>query len=143
MAGPLRVYLVEDSPILRRLFASSLVGVGAEVVGWSADATTALEELRDFRPDVVMIDISLASGNGFDVLRGLQEQDWASHAIKLVLTNHMTQEYRELGFELGAHRYFDKTNETSQAIRFVGSIVDAEARRVTRSRHEAAARAHS
>jgi DNA-binding NarL/FixJ family response regulator len=143
MAGPLRVYLVEDSPILRRLFTSSLGEVGAEVVGWSADATTALDELRDFRPDVVMIDISLASGSGFDVLRGLQEQEWASRAIKLVLTNHMTQEYRELGFELGAHRYFDKTNETSQAIRFIGSMVDADTRHITRSHHHTAARAHS
>ena len=142
MPGPLQVYLVEDSPILRRLFTSALVGVGAEVVGWSADAQSAIEQLPRLQPDVVIIDISLASGTGFDVLRGLQDQPWANDAIKLVLTNHMSEDYRELGFELGAHRYFDKTNETSQAIRYVAGIAEGDARRRSRP-HHAVATAHS
>jgi len=143
MGAQLHVYLVEDSPILRRLFTASLDGVGAQVVGWSADADTAIEQLSDLRPDVVIIDMSLHSGSGFDVLRALHAQEWANEVIKLVLTNHGTDEYREQSFELGADRFYDKTRETAQAIRFIAGLAEAQAHHIAQERRPTAVPARS
>jgi DNA-binding NarL/FixJ family response regulator len=143
MAGRLDVYLVEDSPILRRLFAAAITESGAVVVGWSADARKAIADLPTLRPDMVVIDISLASGSGLDVLRALHHFDWARATVKVVLTNHVSAEYRELGRQLGADRFFDKSLETSQAMRFIAGMAASRSRSCGQARERAAEPVHS
>lgn len=143
MAGRLEVYLVEDSPILRRLFSAALMEAGVKVVGWSADARKAVADLSKLRPGVVIIDISLASGSGLDVLRALRDFDWASAMLKVVLTNHTSAEYRELVHRLGADRFFDKSLETSEAMRFIASLAEPEGTSPRHAREGAAEPAHS
>ena len=106
MPKPLQVYVVEDSPILQRLLASTIASAGAELSGCSADAQTAIADVFAAEPDLILIDIRLASGSGFDVLRTLQEQSLAPKAIKVVLTNYADCEYHDLCVRLGADRFF-------------------------------------
>lgn len=122
MAGQLRVYLVEDSPILRALFSAAITEAGAQIVGWTAQSAKAISDLSELRPDVVMIDISLASGSGFDVLRALRNLEWSASAVKIVLTNHASAEYERLSEELGADRFFDKSIEITAALRFIAAL---------------------
>jgi DNA-binding NarL/FixJ family response regulator len=143
MAGRLEVYLVEDSPILRRLFSATLTEAGVKIVGWSADAHKAIVDLSTLRPGVVVIDISLASGSGLDVLRALQDFDWGCAIVKVVLTNHASAEYRELVRRLGADRFFDKSLETSEAMRFIASQVESKNSRSRQAREDVAEPAHS
>ena len=120
---PLQVYVVEDSQILQGLLESSIAAAGAEVCGRSGNAEEAVEDIFAFNPDVVVIDISLKSGSGFDVLKALKEHNLAPHATKLVLTNH--PEYRQVCTLLGADRVFDKSIEMSQALALIGDLVRA------------------
>lgn len=122
MAEPLRVYLVEDSPILRALFSAAITEAGARIVGWTAQSAKAIADLSRLRPDVIVIDISLASGSGFDVLRALRDAEWSASAVKVVLTNHASDEYERLSEDLGADRFFDKGSETSAALRFIAAL---------------------
>jgi DNA-binding response OmpR family regulator len=124
MAKPLRVYIVEDSAILQRLLVSAVLAAGAQVIGCSADAQTATSDLFVQQPDLVVIDISLSSGSGFDVLKALHDHNLAPGAIKLVLTNH--PEYHDLSLQLGADRFFDKALETSKALAYIGALAAAE-----------------
>ena len=119
---PLQVYLVEDSPILQRLLSSAIEAAGAEVSGSSAYAQTAIDDVFALQPDLILIDIGLASGTGFDVLRTLQDQSLAPAAIKVVLTNHADAEYKNLSVRLGADRFFDKASETSQALALISTL---------------------
>lgn len=143
MAGPLEVYLVEDSPILRRLFTAAITEAGAKVVGWSADAQKAISDLSMLRPDVVVVDISLASGSGLDVLRDLHDFDWSRATVKVMLTNHAGAEYREVARHLGADRFFDKALETAQAMRFIASLAAPSRPSSRQAREKETASAHS
>jgi len=124
---PLQVYIVEDSSILQRLLASSIQASGAELVGCSGSAQRAVADLSWLQPDLILIDISLHSGTGFDVLRALQERRMLRGAIKVVLTNHANAEYRNLSYRLAADHFFDKT-ETSQVLALIDGLA-AERRR--------------
>ena len=119
---PLQVYVVEDSPIMQRLLTSAIETAGAELSGSSADAQTAIGDVFALQPDLILIDISLASGSGFDVLKTLQDHSLAPGAIKVVLTNHANAEYQNLSVRLGADRFFDKSFETSQALALISSL---------------------
>jgi DNA-binding NarL/FixJ family response regulator len=122
MRQPLQVYIVEDSPIVERLLAAEVVEAGAEVSGCSADAETAIGEVFALEPDVVLIDIDLKAGTGFEVLRVLQEQSLAPDAIKIVLTSYANPEYRDLSIKLGADRFFDKSSETPEALALIDAL---------------------
>ncbi|HET7380837.1 MAG TPA: response regulator [Gaiellales bacterium] len=125
MGESLRVYLVEDSPILRALFSAAITQAGGRIVGWTAQSAKAIADLSELRPDVVVIDIALASGSGFDVLRALREPNWTAPAVKIVLTNYASAEYERLSEELGADRFFDKSIEMTAALRFIGALAQA------------------
>jgi DNA-binding NarL/FixJ family response regulator len=116
---PLRIYVVEDSPLIRRSLASVIAEAGGELVGVSADAETAIKHMVVHDPDVILIDIRLASGNGFDVLRALQQHNLAPGARKVVITNYAHDEYKALAIKLGADKFFDKTHEMSQAVELI------------------------
>jgi DNA-binding NarL/FixJ family response regulator len=120
---PLQVYIVEDSPIIQQLLASAIAAAGAELSGCSADAQTAIADLFALQPDLVLIDIRLASGSGFDVLKALQDHSLVPAAIKVVLTNHANTEYQNLCVRLGADRFFDKSSETAQALALINTLV--------------------
>ncbi len=122
MPKPLQVYIVEDSQIVERLLVSAIVAAGAEVSGSSADAETAIGDVFALQPDLIMIDIGLASGNGFDVLKTLQDHSLVPGAIRVVLTNHADAQFQNLSLQLGADRFFDKSSETSQALALISAL---------------------
>ena len=134
---PLQVYVVEDSPIIRRLLASTIEAAGAELIGYSANALTAIADLGALQPDLILIDISLASGSGFDVLKALHEHSLVPEAIKVVLTNHADAECRNLSLRLGADRFFDKASETAQALALINTL--AAERRLAAFRNRSSA----
>jgi len=137
MPKPLQVYLVEDSPIAQRFLSSAIAAVGAELDGCSDDAQAAIADVFALQPDLILIDISLASGSGFDVLKALHEHNLVPEAMKVVLTNHADAECRNLSLRLGADRFFDKASETSQALALINTL--ATERRVATFRNRSSA----
>jgi len=104
------IYLVEDSgPVLARLEAM-LTGVpGTRIVGRACGAREAISEILAIQPNVVLCDLNLREGTGFDVLRALTDR--APEIECYMLSNFATQPYRRLAAELGARDFFDKSNE--------------------------------
>ena len=119
---PLTVYIIEDSPIILRLLSGAAEAAGADVVGQSDNAENAIRELSQLTPDLILIDIALRSGTGFDVLEALQAGHHASAAAKVVFTNHATAEHRDRSFQLGATRFFDKASEGWQALEMIAKM---------------------
>jgi DNA-binding NarL/FixJ family response regulator len=128
----LRVYIVEDSAILLNLLVAVVESADAEVVGTSDNAERAIRELPGLKADLILLDIALRSGTGFDVLRALQSCGNAAPVSRVVLTNYTTTEYRRNSFRLGATHFFDKSSECSHAIALITKL--AAARRTGRAR---------
>jgi len=122
MPKPLQVYIVEDSRITQRLLGSVIEATGAELSGCSADAATAIRDVVALQPDLILIDIGLASGSGFHVLKALQDRSLVPGATKVVLTNYVSAEYKNLCLRLGADQFFDKSSETMQALGLINAL---------------------
>jgi DNA-binding NarL/FixJ family response regulator len=104
------VFIVDDSPLIRdrlRAFLGELPGVHA--VGEAAGADAAIAAILEARPEVVLLDLQLAQGSGFDVLRAVR--DAAPEIDVYMLSSHSAYPYRELAERLGARGYFDKARE--------------------------------
>jgi DNA-binding NarL/FixJ family response regulator len=104
------VYLVEDAPLVRQRLLELLEGVpDTRVLGISARAGDAIREILAERPDVVIVDLHLAEGSGFDVLRAVHEA--APEIAVYVLTSFAAEPTRRVAARLGASGFFDKTTE--------------------------------
>lgn len=121
-AKPLQVYVVEDSDIVRRLLTSAIESVGGELVGAADNAGQAIHDLRELKPHLILVDLVLASGSGFDVLGALQAGGAARGAVGVVFTNHVTSEDRERSFLLGASYFFDKSTQGRQALELINKM---------------------
>ena len=107
---PLRVMVIEDSRLIReRLLDLIATCDGFEVVAEVETEAEALAELSRRRFDAVVVDLQLREGSGFGVLTALRRQD--RRPLTMVLTNTSTRPVRERCLALGAHHFFDKSNE--------------------------------
>lgn len=71
---PVRVYIVEDEPLIVATIETALKKSGYTVVGDSDNAADALREIRLFLPDLVFIDIRLESEiSGIEVAHQLDK----------------------------------------------------------------------
>jgi DNA-binding NarL/FixJ family response regulator len=105
----MKVFLVEDSPLLRERLMALIESVGASTVGHADGAREAIDGILAARPDVVVLDLHLKEGNGFDVLRAVAKE--APEITFFVLTNHPIDSFRAVATRLGARGFFDKSTE--------------------------------
>jgi DNA-binding NarL/FixJ family response regulator len=106
----MQIYLVEDSSAVRdRLIAMLDAIPNAQVVGHAATADAAIAGILESRPDLVVLDLHLAEGSGFDVLRAVRPQ--ASGIEFFMLSNFAADPYRQLAARLGATGFYDKSKQ--------------------------------
>jgi DNA-binding NarL/FixJ family response regulator len=123
------VYLVEDSPLVRERLLEMLDAVpGAHVVGMATRADQAAREILDVRPDIVVLDIRLEQGSGFDVLRAIRER--APETEVYMLSNFASDPYRHLAMQLGARGFFDKCNDFARVRDVVSNRVAQASRQL-------------
>ena len=105
-----KVFLVEDSPpVLDRLI--SLLGAlpNTQIVGHASGAEAATRGILAARPDLVVLDLRLAQGTGFDVLLELHGK--ATGIDVYVLSSFSYAPYRRQAEQLGALAFFDKSTD--------------------------------
>ena len=72
----IRVCLVDDQTLVRQGIRSLLaLDDGIEVVAEAGDGRQAVELIPQVRPDVVLMDLSLPDGSGYDLLEHMAGND--------------------------------------------------------------------
>jgi two-component system OmpR family response regulator len=100
-----RVLVVDDEPTLAELVTMALRYEGWEVRS-AGNGLTAVRLARDFRPDVVVLDVMLPDLSGLDVLRRLREH--TPNLPVLFLTAKDAVEDRIAGLTAGGDDYVTK-----------------------------------
>jgi two-component system, OmpR family, response regulator RegX3 len=104
MAGRRTILMVEDETSITEPLAEALdrEGFDTRVAGTVADA---LEQAASELPDLVLLDVMLPDGSGYDVARTLRER---SKVPIIMLTARGEETDRIVGLELGADDYIVK-----------------------------------
>jgi two-component system, OmpR family, KDP operon response regulator KdpE len=140
------VLLVDDDATLRSTLGIGLRAEGHDVL-IAADGRTALEALRDDKPDLVVLDLGLPDVSGIEVLRRLRA--WSTTPV-VVLSARAESTEKVQALDLGADDYVTKPFGMEEllariraAARRAGSdvpvleagdlVIDLPARRVTKA----------
>lgn len=123
--APLRVFLVEDSALLRDRIVQAVSMPGRiEVVGHADTEKTAIDGINRCLPDAVIVDIQLREGSGLSVLSSVTQMIWIRLPVLIVLTNHALPEYAKACRALGADYFFDKSTEFEHVDSVLQSLAD-------------------
>jgi DNA-binding response OmpR family regulator len=115
-----RILIVEDESALRAdlLDYMRLNGFQVSGAGGAAEMWTALDDAE--RPDVVILDVSLPDGNGFDLAGDLRAK---INCGIIMLTAHGDSESRVRGFDSGADIYLVKHTSLREILAAVQSLI--------------------
>ena len=81
-----RILLADDSPDFRRQAARFLAAEpGYEVIAFAASGAEALEKSEQFKPDVILMDLSMPGMNGFEATRRLKARAGAPRVVIMTL----------------------------------------------------------
>lgn len=106
----MEIFLVEDSALVRERLQQMLSQVpGAHVGGHATQARAAIRDILASKPDVVVLDLKLDEGSGFDVLKEVHSREPGIDFY--MLSNFASEPYRRYALRLGALDFFDKTTE--------------------------------
>lgn len=128
MNSPLRVFVIEDSPILLERIAEAIADQPSLILVGTADCEKeALAKIRTLKPEALVVDIKLREGNGLNVLAQLKwgEGDDAKPKI-VVFTNYPRQEYLRNSKQLGADYFLDKSTQFSDLPKVLIGLSDDE-----------------
>ena len=115
-AGPaVRVLLVDDHELIRHGLARAFEREpSTEVVAQAGSVAQALAAWDEHSPDVVVTDLQLPDGTGFDIIRAIRQQ---SAAVGLVmLTMHSGDDQIFTAMEAGASAFVGKDAPSSDVV---------------------------
>jgi two-component system KDP operon response regulator KdpE len=107
-----RILVVDDEPQIRRIMRVTLTGAGYEV----DDAKTGeegLSKVREFRPDLVLLDINMPGMGGLAACRAIRPD--ANVAI-IMLTVHNTEAAKVEALDAGADDFVTKPFSTPELL---------------------------
>ncbi len=115
--APLRVFLADDSTLVRGRVAALLDAGGMDVVGAAGTPQSSIDGILGAQPDVVVLDVQLEGGMGLEVLRKVRHAEPDIGFV--VFTIHAGAAYRKRYLEEGADRFLDKSTEFNQLVHAV------------------------
>lgn len=89
MSNPIRVLVVDDSALMRKLIPQMLGGDDSiEVVGTAMDGSFCLKKIEELNPGVVTLDLEMPGMNGIDALKEIMRR----HPVPvIVFSSHSTE----------------------------------------------------
>jgi two-component system chemotaxis response regulator CheB len=121
---PIRVFLVDDASVIRRLVPSALARDPAlEVVGTAADGQMALARLAELRPDVVLLDLEMPVMDGLETLAALRK---THPRLPVIMFSRHTQRGVEAtvrALTLGADDYVPKPGDGIDVTRCIAELL--------------------
>jgi CheY-like chemotaxis protein/anti-sigma regulatory factor (Ser/Thr protein kinase) len=145
LAAPVLDLAKKDSPNARRVLvvddnrdaAESLTMLlrfsGHEVVT-AHDGLQALADAKEFRPELVLMDLGMPGMNGYEAAKALRDEPWGSEMVLVALTGWGQEEDRKRTKEAGFDRHLVKPIEFIEVQKLFGELEETSLLRANAKR---------
>lgn len=122
-ATGIRVFIVEDDPLLRNLLSLKL-DKSKFPYEFSKDGINVLPTMKQFKPDVIVLDLMLPGRSGFEVLTEIKADQNLQSIPVIIFSNKDTPEDKQRAQELGARGFYVKAmTDLSELVEMIESLV--------------------
>jgi two-component system, NarL family, invasion response regulator UvrY len=115
------ILLVDDHPVVREGYRRLLERQpGFRVCAEADDAQAAYQAYKEFKPDVVVMDIAMPGASGVEAVRHIRQ--WDKDARILIFSMHLSVPVTLKAFEAGASGFVTKSSGPAELIRAVEAV---------------------
>lgn len=104
-----KILIIEDDDFFRELIRKKLLSSKDFEIIEAVDGEKGVEEMKEKKPDLVLLDLLLPNVDGFEVLSRAKADSDISKIPIIILSNLGQQEDIEKALKLGAHDYLIKS----------------------------------
>lgn len=120
----MKILLVDDHSLVRQGVRRLLAAIpGAEILE-AATSHEALAQFRQAKPDIILLDISLAGASGLELLKRLLIEN--PHVKVLMLSMHAEAQYAARALQAGARGYISKGASAEELILGVQRVAEGK-----------------
>jgi DNA-binding NarL/FixJ family response regulator len=120
-----KIFLVDDHPLVRE-WLTHLIHQQPDlmVCGEAESAPQAFDAILKMRPDIAIVDISLKSGSGIELLKNIRAA--APEVAMIVLSMHDESLYAERALRAGARGYIMKRETAKRVIAAIRQVLQGK-----------------
>ncbi|MBF0431180.1 MAG: response regulator [Fibrobacteria bacterium] len=119
---PKKILLVDDEPDILMTVKKRLQISGYEV-DTAENGREALEKVKTYEPDLVVLDVMMPEINGYEVCRTLRESPETQNLPIIMLTAKAQNFDKFWGQEVGASKYLTKPFDDKELVKSVGELL--------------------
>lgn len=120
-----RIFIVEDHQLFREGLKSMLSRRdNVAVVGEAEDGLEAIRRIRELKPDLVLLDLSMPKMGGISVMKEVKRE--LPHTRILALTIHESDQYVIEAFEAGSDGYCVKDASRKELLLAIDSVLEGK-----------------
>jgi DNA-binding NarL/FixJ family response regulator len=123
-AKSIRVFLVDDHPLVRQALKHALRGERLEVCGEADDRDAALKGIAAAEPDLAIVDLHLRSSDGLELVKDLRHRH--PKVLSLVLSMQDETMSAERAVRAGARGYISKQEAPDKIMAAVRKVLGGE-----------------
>jgi DNA-binding response OmpR family regulator len=124
MGKQIKIAIIEDDPTISQMYRMKFEANGFDVE-LATDGKTGIDMVKNFLPDIVLLDLQMPEMNGDEVLTEIRTHDWGKDIPVIILTNTSKEESPKVLSELGVSGYILKAELTPrQVVERVQSPID-------------------
>jgi len=120
-----KIFIVDDHPLIREGLARLIdAQPDLKVCGQTSTAFQALKAIPDLKPDLVILDITLATSSGMGLIKDMKLRSLKSFI--LVLSMHDESLYSERALKAGAKGYIMKREAPKELLKAIHCVLSGE-----------------
>jgi chemosensory pili system protein ChpA (sensor histidine kinase/response regulator) len=116
------IMVVDDSLTVRKITSRMLTRAGYQVVT-ATDGVDALEQLEEFTPDVMLLDIEMPRMDGFALAKELRRSPNTKNMPIIMITSRTADKHRDYAMQLGVNTYLGKPYQEDELLQNIADFV--------------------
>ncbi len=118
----IRIIIADDHAFLREGIKKTIQDeIDMKIVGEASNANDALDIIRELKPDIVIMDISMPGKSGLDVLKDLKSLKIKSRI--LILSMHPEDRFAIRALKAGAFGYLTKESAPDELVKAIRTVL--------------------
>lgn len=112
---PKKIAIIEDDIAIVQMYRMKFQSEGFEVQT-ASDGKAGLDLIKDFQPDIVLLDLMMPQMGGAEMLAQMRKQPWGKKAKVIILTNMGESEAPSAIRKLGVEDFIVKADMTPKQV---------------------------
>ena len=123
---PARILVIDDQEQNIKLLTRILEKDGYEQVRWTSNAAEALGIYKEFKPDLVLLDVHMREKDGFEVLQEIVAHNGNLHVPVLMITADDSAEVKHRALALGAKDFVGKPFDSGEVLLRIRNLLETQ-----------------